>query len=30
MLISLVGRVDFARDKGCDSNEENALIHRPL
>ena len=28
MLISLVGRVDFTRDKGRDSNEDNALIHR--
>jgi hypothetical protein len=30
MLISLAGRVDFTRDKDCDSNEVKALVHRPL
>ena len=30
MLISLAGRVAFARDKSYDSNERKALIHHSL
>ena len=30
MLISLAGRVDYTRDKDCDSDEAKTLVHRPL